>query len=124
MTKPNYKLTRQRKIILEELCKLTSHPTAEELYEIIKKKMPEIGLATIYRNLEKFQEVGIIEKIHGKQQRFDGNLESHNHIKCTKCGKVEDIDFEIELDKSKIAQRGYKLNNYNLEINGICQSCQ
>ncbi len=118
------KQTKQRKVILEELRKLYSHPTAEELYNIVKLKLPELGLCTIYRNLEKFNEIGLIEKINGKVDRYDGNIQTHNHIKCTVCGKIEDLDFDVPINTEIITKLGYKLSNYKVEINGICKKCQ
>ena len=67
--------TIQRQTICEELCKLTSHPTADELYDIVKKRMPQISLGTVYRNLEQLAECGVILKLEtaGRQKRFAGN---------------------------------------------------
>jgi Fur family transcriptional regulator, peroxide stress response regulator len=124
MKEKNIKLTKQRTLILDVLRNNYSHPTAEELYKILKKKDPSIGYATVYRNLEKFYELNLIGKIPGRVARYDGNIKPHNHIKCVKCERVFDTDIDIFLDNEKIKNLGYKLDNYSLKINVICKDCQ
>lgn len=87
---PQMRLTTQRQIILEELEKVTSHPTANEVYDMVRKRLPRIGLGTVYRNLELMAETGIILKIEvgGTQKRFDATTHPHYHIRCISCGKV------------------------------------
>lgn len=119
-----YRLTKQRKVILGEMKKMHDHPTAEEFYDRIKGKLPGIGLCTIYRNLEKFQELGLIQRIKSIPVRYDSNIQPHNHIKCIRCDKVEDVPEVIQLDVAMIEKTGYKLHAFNLEINGICKACQ
>ncbi len=120
-------MTKQRQIILEELCKLKSHPTADEMYQILRRKMPRISLGTVYRNLEILSDCGMIQKIDvgGTQKRFDGNADIHYHIRCLRCNKVEDI--EIEPDK-KLENTARQLSKYTVlrhhtEFIGICPSC-
>ena len=122
------RMTRQREVILEELTKVTSHPTADEIYELVRKKLPRISLGTIYRNLEILSECGLITKmeIGGMQKRFDAVTENHYHIRCAVCGRVDDVDGEVLED---IAGRfanlnGYKVIDHRLELIGICPSCR
>lgn len=70
---PMIRLTTQRQIILEELAKVKTHPTASELYDMVRKRLPRIGLGTVYRNLELMADSGMILKIEvgGTQKRFD-----------------------------------------------------
>jgi Fur family ferric uptake transcriptional regulator len=69
-------MTRQRKVILEEIRKTDSHPTADELYQRVRQRLPHVSLGTIYRNLETLAASGLIQKLEmgGSQKRFDGNL--------------------------------------------------
>ncbi|MBN1596559.1 transcriptional repressor [candidate division FCPU426 bacterium] len=120
----HYRHTRQRKMILEELQRLDSHPTVEEFYTIIKPKMPGMGLCTVYRNLEKFSELGLIHKILGVPVRYEGNPTAHNHIKCVRCGKIEDLHLEVTFERNQLEAQGYQLHAYALEINGICPQCR
>ena len=85
--------TRQRKVILEELKKLKCHPTATELYEAARSRIPKISLGTVYRNLELLASNGIIKKLEfsGAEARFDGNTSKHYHARCIHCGRVDDV---------------------------------
>jgi len=87
------RLTNQRQVLMEELRKVSTHPTADELYDLVRERLPRTGLGTVYRNLELLSECGIITKLEtgGKQKRFDGNTSPHYHIRCNTCGRVDDI---------------------------------
>ena len=122
------RITKQRQLILDELCKLKSHPTADELYYLLRKKMPRISLGTVYRNLEILSEQGFIQKldIGGTQKRFDGDATTHYHIRCTKCGRVDDLDIppdtNIEKQASKVTN--FQILRHRLEFSGICPDCR
>jgi Fe2+ or Zn2+ uptake regulation protein len=121
-------MTHQRELILEELGNCHNHPTADALYERIKKKLPRISLATVYRNLEILSEAGMIRKleISGRQKRFDKEIEQHDHVFCVQCRRVDDIKFDqsrlvsLEEDQSQ----GYKISGCRVEFFGICPKCQ
>src|SRR5210317_60295 len=123
----NMRMTSQRQVILEELQKVKSHPTASELYDMVRKRLPRIGLGTIYRNLELMAESGIILKLEvgGTQKRFDATIEDHYHIRCTNCGRVDDINIEVQENINKIAARScnYKVLGHHIEFSGICKEC-
>lgn len=121
--------TIQRQTICEELCKLTCHPTADELYDIVKKRMPQISLGTVYRNLEQLAECGVILKLEtaGRQKRFDGNPVPHHHIRCKVCGAVRDLDNDClaELDeciRRILPQVGAM--RAMIEFEDICPECK
>ena len=121
--------TNQRRVIIEELKKLTCHPTADELYEIVKQKLPKISLGTVYRNLEQLSAAGLIWKLElsGSQNRFDGNVEKHFHKRCVNCGAVEDIDYETFADADRYLSSTCKVNGvegYTIEFRGLCSDCQ
>jgi len=84
------RLTNQRRIILEELKSVTTHPTADEIYGMVRQKMPRISLGTVYRNLEVLSSLGLVRKLENAagQKRFDGDVSPHHHIRCEVCGKV------------------------------------
>lgn len=125
---PMVRLTTQRQIILEELAKVKTHPTANELYDMVRKRLPRIGLGTVYRNLELMAESGMIFKIEvgGTQKRFDATTDEHYHIRCSTCGKVDDID--VPVIKDLVAQASqttsYLIFGHHVEFAGICSSCQ
>jgi len=122
------RMTNQREIILRELRKSKKHLTADELYDIVKKDMPRISLATVYRNLEVLSEAGLIGKleISGRQKRFDYDVEEHDHVYCVSCHRVDNLNIKREvLDPKKVAVvKGYNITGYRLEALGICLDCQ
>lgn len=122
------RLTTQRQIILEELSKVKSHPTASELYDMVRKRLPRIGLGTVYRNLELMADSGIILKIEvgGTQKRFDATTDEHYHIRCSGCGKVDDIDVPVvkELVAQATETSSYLIQGHHVEFTGICSDCQ
>ncbi|MFW2366103.1 MAG: Fur family transcriptional regulator [Desulforhopalus sp.] len=122
------RMTNQREIILRELIKSKEHLTADELYDIVKKVMPRISLATVYRNLEILSEAGLIGKleISGRQKRFDYDVSDHDHIYCAVCHRVDNLDIERKsLDTDELgAAAGYSITGCRLEIIGVCPECQ
>lgn len=122
------RLTTQRQIILEELAKVKTHPTASELYDMVRKRLPRIGLGTVYRNLELMAENGMILKLEvgGTQKRFDATTEDHYHIRCSQCGRVDDIDVPVidSLVESAAESTAYQILGHHVEFTGICPSCQ
>ena len=124
---PEMRLTTQRQIILEELGKVTSHPTANEVYDMVRKRLPRIGLGTVYRNLELMSETGIILKLEvgGTQKRFDATIDPHYHIRCLSCGKVDDIEIPVMADINKAAAdiSKYQVLGHHIEFSGICSEC-
>ena len=126
--KRNFRMTKQRKVILEELKKVTSHPTADEVYEMVRKRLPRISLGTVYRNLEILSQLGLIQKLEagGVQKRFDGNPQNHYHFRCLCCGRVEDFSFEpISALEKVVSNRGdYEIMGHRLEFIGLCPRCK
>ena len=120
--------TRQRDIILEEICKVCTHPTAKDVYGMVKKRMPSIGLATVYRGLDRLEKEGKILKLKskGKEARYDGNAGGHCHLICKDCGCIDDIfDIQtIQIDSKELEKTGFKPELDFLEISGICKKCQ
>lgn len=121
------RMTHQREIILEELRKVKCHPTADELYGMIKTRLPRISLATVYRNLELMADDGMIRKLEyaGKQKRFDGDTRNHHHIRCVECGRLDDIFVSpVEgVDDCIVDSGGYSVLGHRLEFFGICSEC-
>ena len=120
--------TNQRKVILEELCKVYSHPTASDVYEMVRKKLPKVSLGTVYRNLELLSSCGTIQKLDFGEphKRFDGNPEPHYHIICTDCGRVDDIHIPLKpiLEKEAENASGYKITGHHVSYSGTCPNCR
>jgi Fe2+ or Zn2+ uptake regulation protein len=122
------RLTKQRKLILEELKKLKTHPTAPELYIKLRKKLPNISLGTVYRNLEILSQEGKILKISCDNfNRFDSYINQHPHFFCKSCQKVFDIKQQINLQFNKNSferKTGSKVLKANIILCGICKNCK
>ena len=124
---PMIRLTTQRQIILEELSKVKTHPTASEVYDMVRKRLPRIGLGTVYRNLELMAENGMIVKLEvgGTQKRFDATTDAHYHIRCSCCGRVDDIDVPVidSLVDAAAENSSYHILGHHIEFTGICSQC-
>lgn len=119
--------TPQRAVILEELRKVTSHPTAVELYGMVRRRLPKISLGTVYRNLDLLAEMGTIRKVSlgGAEARFDGDTERHDHIRCVRCGRLDDVaGVAVDLPNGETDKMGgYTVIGHRLELVGVCPEC-
>jgi Fur family ferric uptake transcriptional regulator len=122
------RMTKQRSIILEELRKARTHPTADEIYARVKQHLPRISLGTVYRNLDTLSKAGVISRIEfaGGPRRFDGSVEEHWHVRCIGCGRIEDMkaipvaDFKRRLRNDT----GYRITGHHIEFRGVCPKCE
>ena len=123
----NLRMTRQRKVILEELRKVNTHPSADEIYEIVRKRLPRISLGTVYRNLEILSDSGDIQKLETgcSLKRFDGNLSEHCHIRCVRCDRIADAPMlpELEIDLERFDSTDFEIIGHRLEFLGVCSIC-
>ena len=114
------RMTNQREMILKELKKSKEHLSADELYERIRKRMPRISLATVYRNLEILSEAGIVSKLEigGRQKRFDYDVEKHDHIYCVNCNRVDNLNLKQRpVDYTSLSNDdGYTITGCRLEV--------
>lgn len=122
------RMTNQRQVILDELKQLKSHPTAGELCQIVRKRLPRISLGTVYRNLDILSRTGIIQKLDvaGLEMRFDGDISDHYHLRCLGCGKVVDVELEPMAGLESACQKhsDFKVMGHRLEFMGLCPTCQ
>lgn len=121
--------SKQREEILEVIKNTRIHPTAEEIYEMVKKIDSKMSKSTVYRNIHILVENQTIEKITMKTgpDRFDYFHEPHHHVVCEKCGKVYDFvyDFETEkIAKSVFKQTGVVTEVQAIVMDGICANCK
>ena len=130
-----FKLTARRELTLKVLLQNEGeHLSAEEVYNLVKREEPDVGLATVYRALELFQEVGIIHAIDfgDGRKRYEFGMEEgkdqhhHHHLICTKCGSIiefkEDLLDEIESQVSK--KHNFTITDHQLKIFGVCSRCR
>ena len=120
-------MTRQRRVILQKLQQVKTHPSAEEVYEIVRQELPRISLGTVYRNLETLVQSGEIQRLEhcGTTRRFDGNTNNHYHIRCVRCGRVDDVEIDPvqELDDQVRHTTDYQVIGHQLEFLGFCRDC-
>ncbi|OPZ60661.1 MAG: Peroxide-responsive repressor PerR [Deltaproteobacteria bacterium ADurb.Bin510] len=129
LTSANLRMTRQRRIILEELCKLKTHPTAYELHGLVCERLAGVSLATVYRNLEILSDQGVIQRLDTGpgQRRFDGNPAAHSHVRCQNCGRVADaheIPEGLSLRGQILDDCGFLVLGCTVEYTGLCPACQ
>jgi Fur family ferric uptake transcriptional regulator len=121
------KATRQRRVILEELRRRNDHPSADELYERVRTRLPRISLGTVYRNLEILTELGEIQTLalSGSMKRFDGIAKKHYHIRCVRCGRVDDAPIAPlnQIEDELYGATVYTIIGHRLEFTGLCPAC-
>ena len=122
------KYSRQRELILETLRQCDTHPTAEQLYEQVKKDMPSISLGTVYRNLNLLVDLGTIRKVESVGSgsiRYDGRNDEHCHLMCSSCGKIMDIDLDYftVIDSKLESDTGFTVSEHSIILKGTCKEC-
>ena len=129
MEKPEkLKMTVQRRVILEEIRNAGTHPSTDELYLAVRRRLPDISMATVYRNLETLAEHGLIRRLWevGAPRRYDGELRDHYHVMCEQCGRVDDVPLEAVdgfLDEVRRVT-DYDVQGYRLGFYGLCPDCR
>lgn len=128
----NFKLTPQREATVRVLLENEEgHLSAEDVYMLVKKKSPEIGLATVYRTLELLSELKIVQKLNfgDNVARYEFRSEEaehhHHHLVCLNCGKVEEIneDWLSPIEEKVEEQFDFKIVDHRLIFHGICNQC-
>lgn len=120
--------SKQREIILETLKNNPIHPTAEEMSGFLKREQANIGITTLYRNLNQLSDAGVIKKIDGLEQsaHFDHNTHEHYHFICTNCKKVYDVPSDIAPNLIKNTQQatGFEITSHDIVFHGKCNNCK
>jgi Fe2+ or Zn2+ uptake regulation protein len=124
---PPRRSTRQRRLVFEAVLETKSHPTAEWVYEAVRRAMPRVSLGTVYRNLQVLVEEGRLKSfVRGGRIRYDADLEPHDHFSCERCGLLLDIPRAIESlpGERKLRAQGYAVSGRTLEYHGLCRRCR
>lgn len=127
-----YKMTPQRKEIIEVLLHSQEHLSAEDVYSLLRLQKKNIGLATVYRTMELLYEIKVIDKVSFGDQtiRYEWKKESlshaHHHLFCTGCGKIIELDDDLLAPlRPQIAdQYHFFLDDHPLALYGLCEACQ
>ena len=119
------KITPQRLEILKFLDENRKHPTADQIYTILKKKNPSLSKTTVYNSLDILKEHGIIQTITicSPEQRYDIKQGMHHHFLCSKCGIIIDIDIECP-NLGKMLECGHIVEDVHGYFIGICKNCK
>ncbi|MFH0821177.1 MAG: transcriptional repressor [Pseudomonadota bacterium] len=121
-------MTKQRRVILEEIMKVQTHPTADDVFRMVRKRLPNISLGTVYRNLEFLAEHDMIQSLEysSAQKRFDGITDNHYHVRCKVCGSVADVPMEpiSGIEQTAAGSSEYEIVTHRLEFIGVCPGCR
>jgi len=119
-------LTVQRRVVLDELSRRSDHPTADEVYGGVRKKMPEISRTTVYRVLEAFVGIGVVRRVchPGSSSRYETRMHRHHHLICLQCEAIVDLESPA-LDKLPLPKvsSGFTIEDYSVQFRGICRDC-
>ncbi len=128
-----YKMTPQRKEILQIFVDHPEHLSAEDVYDLLREKESEIGLATVYRALDLLSKLGILVQIdfgdgcaRYELNTADPNVHHHHHLICVKCKKVIEFDEDLldELEEVISRKSGFQILNHEVKFFGYCKDCQ
>ena len=122
-----YRNTAQRAIILEEVGKSDQHLTAGEIFERVRERYPSIAYGTVYRTLHLLAEHDLIQELTFADQasRFDKRTERHDHVHCTKCGALADVNVPVAVSCEEAAaqQSGWQILRHHTLFEGLCPDC-
>jgi len=130
LSRHNLRDTPQRELILDAFLKREEHVSAEELYDIVKKRDPSIGQATVYRNLKLFSEAGLAREVDFGdgvvRYEHSYNHPHHDHLICRGCNKTEEVVNSVieELQKRVAEKVGFELKDHEMYLYGLCENCR
>jgi Fur family peroxide stress response transcriptional regulator len=121
-------LTVQRRDILRTVLEREDHPTADQIHEAVKGRIPGLSRTTVYRTLETLCDLGMLRRLHhpGATVRFDGKITRHHHLVCRVCHKVIDIDSK-KFDDLQLPYRqrqGFVVEDFTVHFHGVCRECR
>ena len=122
------RFTEQRAAVFRYLASTDVHPTADEVFLAVRKDLPGISLATVYKSLETLVGCGLAVKLTfaDHSARYDGRTDPHHHARCVVCGCVADIPGEIpagEIETLRARAESFTVTGYRLELSGYCSTC-
>ena len=124
---PGEKLTRQREAVLGVIREREDHPTANDIFEAARRRLPGISYATVYNSLRFLKEAGLVHEIKfgDSASRYDRETDRHDHALCSQCGKLVDFDLPqaAELMKAAARRSKFKPESVHLTLKGVCPDC-
>lgn len=123
-----FKITPQRLAVLKALIGNTTHPTAEAIYEFIRREHPTMSLNTVYKTLEVLGSIGEITVLNVGEGRnhFDPNTAPHHHFVCRRCHRILDVhgDYSAAFEVPADLKDRYQVDGYQVEFFGLCEQCE
>jgi len=125
----DYRNSKQRLKIIDILKSTEIHPTADWIYEKLKKEFPNLSLGTVYRNLNILVDMGMVDRLDfGKTfDRFEAKIDKHYHFICESCGSILDLDidkqFDNKLEETVKTHTKLKIKTHKVQFYGICEKC-
>ena len=120
--------TIQRRALLEAVLDSDEHPTANQAFEAVRVRNPQISRATVHRNLETLSELGVITKTchTGGVARYDARVDIHHHLICLRCNGIVDIDDEnlSSLTVPDTLAFGFEVSDFRVQLRGFCRNCR
>jgi Fur family transcriptional regulator, peroxide stress response regulator len=121
-----YRITAQRKAILDYLVSTLEHPGAYKILEEVKKAQPILSLATVYNTLQVLTQYGLIKMLTFRDDnRYEANLSFHINLICTSCGRIQDLEAETHMSPEDVREKiGFEVVTYRMEYHGLCSECK
>ena len=125
--KAGLKLTHQRLEIYRELASTYDHPSADDVYKRVQKRIPTISIDTVYRTLLTFEHFGVATRVHAfdGQARFDADVSSHQHLACIRCKSIQDFDWEAfeQMKPPAKTKKWGDVKSKHVVLKGVCKEC-
>ena len=124
------RLTGPRRVVLDVVRATETHPTAEWVHQMVRRRLPRVSLGTVYRNLRLLVAEGLVKELPGPHARFDGNLSEHHHFTCLACGRIADVAGPLTEPHSRAlvsrvaSSGGFSVTYHRIEFYGRCAACR
>lgn len=120
--------THQRQVLFEVVQEMEGHPSPEEIYARVRRRIPSISLATVYKNLHLFIRSGIVGEVslHHGSLRVETNRTTHHHLVCRGCKSITDLDeksFKLKMERDYVSP-AFQVERYSIEVVGLCPACK
>lgn len=120
--------THQRLVIYRVLAESLDHPSPEAVYERVRREIPSISQATVYKNIHVLTDLGLVSEVNElhRTNRLDANLDRHHHLVCVRCKKVVDYYDEAldSIQAQETSPHGFQIRRCQVEMHGLCPDCQ
>ena len=120
-------VTQQRQVLYEVMLGMDGHPSPEEVYAEVRRKIPAISLATVYKNIHLFVESGVLREVsmHHGSQRVEMNEREHHHLVCSRCKAIEDfVGEELDVPVRGRVVGGFLVERCSVDLIGLCAKCR